>query len=893
MLLGIVAASLLIPLVATQLSSVADAGASVERTDAVTAEIRELDDLLRLGPAVMAESVAQTSAFGLGSLAIAAPDVVPQSTIDEFVEMGRASQATVDELLERIDDAAWTDLVADLRSEIADGTIALTDIGERYEAVRVEAEQRAIDRVRELNRRASAVMDPVALTPLTTALLEVSRVQTIEAGSLGLWATVSVPAFPPAADDIENLAKLAAYRELIVADVADALSDRPEIRQRWLDHTDTEAARFLSEQTESAVAAGIGRSTIDPATWSYEQFLAEVERSSTEFTAFVDELSTAVRQFGVRNDEGATLRDQIFADVVGVAQEARSTAADEQRDALLRLFGAALITGLVVLVLSRFISGPARTMASSAQRLSNGDLAVDVPVRGPSEMREAATALNDSITSLRLVELQTVALADGDLDHPILAESTKGQLGSSVHRAVDRLRSALSLNETFRNRLAHEAAHDGLTGLPNRRSIMEQVEAALARAQRSSSMVSLLFLDLDEFKAINDTYGHRAGDALLREVSRRIRDTIRTGDIAGRLGGDEFVVLAEGHADVGEAVELAERIRAAILEPMDVDGATLQPQVSIGVALANNTDLTPEELVHDADLAVYRAKAAGTSAIQVCDEALRAEFAERSTIEAAIRAGLADDEFELHYQPTLDASTGAVVGLEALIRWRRPGFGLVAPDAFIPVAEQSNLIVSIDEWVLATTARQIEEWNREHDLGDLAISVNISSRHLASDTLLPTLDRVLEAHDIAPRQLMIEITESAFLSDLEDATHQLDGVQRRGVRVALDDFGTGYMSLGVLRALPVDTLKIDRSFVHRLDTDDERALVELIVGSGHILGLSITAEGVETDQQKAFLTDIGVDVMQGYLFSRPLAASEVRPYLGRGARTQVIDGALR
>jgi diguanylate cyclase (GGDEF)-like protein len=396
--------------------------------------------------------------------------------------------------------------------------------------------------------------------------------------------------------------------------------------------------------------------------------------------------------------------------------------------------------------------------------------------------------------------------------------------------------------------------------------------------------LALLFLDIDGFKSINDAYGHHVGDVALRTIAQRLAASIRRGDLAGRLGGDEFVVVAEPVADLEEAVALSNRILEVVTAPITFEGITITPSASIGIGLADGT-LTADELLRDADLAVYRAKSLGKGRVDVCDEDLRNEVQERSSLEHALRAALANDEFVMFYQPTIDPRSRDITSLEALIRWDRPGVGIVGPDQFIPTAERSDLILDIDRWVLRQVAAQLAEWGGRQTLRALPVAVNISGRHLGSGTLLHDVESALAGHDVDHHLLIVEVTETALFEDMATAARELTQLRATGVRIALDDFGTGYMSLSHLRALPVDILKIDRSFVASMASDTEDSLIRLIVDTGHLLGAVVTAEGVETEMQAQQLTEMGNDFLQGYLFSRPVDAATTTRTLERQAES--------
>jgi diguanylate cyclase (GGDEF)-like protein len=433
--------------------------------------------------------------------------------------------------------------------------------------------------------------------------------------------------------------------------------------------------------------------------------------------------------------------------------------------------------------------------------------------------------------------------------------------------------------DELQDELVHQAAHDSLTELPNRAHVIGLLEAALHRGQRSGSLVGLLFVDLDGFKAVNDAHGHRAGDQVLRQTAQRMREQVRRGDTVGRLGGDEFVVLMEPLPDVEAIIDLARRIIATISLPMRIAGGAVSIGASVGVALNSDGSTDAHQLLHHADVAAYRAKSAGRGRMEIFDDALRREIEDRASLEAAITAGLDDGEFELYYQPVVTLDTGAVRGYEALIRWQRPGHGLVAPDSFIPTAEQSNLIIEIDRWVLDCATRQLVEWTRSDPdrYQDVTVAVNISGRHLGSPAVITNVAAALRDSTLPANRLVLEITETVLV-DEPTATSHLRALRDLGVGISIDDFGTGYTSIGQLQHLHVDTLKIDRSFIAS-NAPGARELVALMISAAHAFGLQVVAEGVELPEQVGPLIDGACDSAQGYLFGRPEAVP-VLPVVG-------------
>lgn len=426
--------------------------------------------------------------------------------------------------------------------------------------------------------------------------------------------------------------------------------------------------------------------------------------------------------------------------------------------------------------------------------------------------------------------------------------------------------------------LRYQATHDVLTGLPNRTLLLDRLEQALHVAGRDGRMVALAFIDLDQFKLINDTLGHLAGDALLTEVAARLRRSVREADTIARLGGDEFVLVCAQMHNEEEIARSMQRILATVSQPWAANGASFSIGCSIGISLYPRDGHDAETLLKHADSAMYKAKEAGRNNYQFFTPELNRRAAERLELESSLRGALERGEFLLHYQPRITLQSGEIVGLEALIRWRVPGRGLVSPARFIPVAEETGLILPIGEWVLRTACAQAVAWQRQ-GWRPVKVSVNISPRQFRQEGLADLVSRVLTDTGLAPRWLELELTESLVMHEPERFASMLHDLKALGVEIAVDDFGTGYSSLNHLKRFPVDWLKIDQSFVRDLTKDsDDASIVQAIISLGHDLGLGVVAEGVESRQQLDFLRDHGCDQVQGYYTGMPVPAEEFRGF---------------
>jgi diguanylate cyclase (GGDEF)-like protein/PAS domain S-box-containing protein len=430
-------------------------------------------------------------------------------------------------------------------------------------------------------------------------------------------------------------------------------------------------------------------------------------------------------------------------------------------------------------------------------------------------------------------------------------------------------------------RLHYIAYHDALTDLPNRLLLHDRLASALDRAARDGTSVALLYLDLDNFKHVNDTLGHEEGDRLLQAMAARIGGCVRGRDRVARLGGDEFVVIEEGVRDPREAAHVAERILEALSAPVELAGLELRMRASIGISLGPRHGESGEALLKAADAAMYRAKRNGRSSYAFFSEEMTRQALERLTLENALRHPSLTDQLVLQYQPQVEILSGRLVGVEALVRWNHPVRGLLGPNAFVPIAEDAGLVHLIGDWVLRSACRQAREWMRS-ERGALRMSVNVSAYQLRNERILESVAAALRDSGLPPELLELEVTEGALQTG-DEAGAMLERFKQLGVHLALDDFGTGYSALSSLKLLPFDRLKIDRAFVRELEQDaNDRALVKAIIAMGRSLGLDIIAEGVETPGQLAFLRKEGCDEMQGFLISAPLDADELeRALLGQ------------
>ena len=464
------------------------------------------------------------------------------------------------------------------------------------------------------------------------------------------------------------------------------------------------------------------------------------------------------------------------------------------------------------------------------------------------------------------------------------------QIGAELGRVAERRRAEL--------RLRHQATHDALTGLPNRNLIGSGLDELLARLEREPGRrPAVVFIDLDGFKQINDTLGHAAGDRVLINVAERLSFVLGPGDTLGRLSGDEFVVLCDWPGEDWAPDAVAGRVHTAMRQPFEHDGELFQLTASVGIAEVG-PGADRDELIAHADAAMYQAKAAGRGRHEVYTEQLGVMLRSRTELERDLRHAVEREELELLYQPEVDLRNGSIVGVEALLRWHRAG-KTVMPLDFIPLAEETGLIVPIGAWVLDSAVEQCRRWHEDRSIEHAPwVSVNLSVRQLADPNLVDDAREALVTHDVDPSNLILEVTESVILDDAEIGLTVLTELQRLGTEIAIDDFGTGYASLSYLARFPAHTLKIDRSFISRLENERTRAIVAAMIELAHGLELRAVAEGIETEEQLAILTDLGCDLGQGYYFARPMAVADVEallrtetsfPALIRGASAEAVS----
>ncbi len=519
--------------------------------------------------------------------------------------------------------------------------------------------------------------------------------------------------------------------------------------------------------------------------------------------------------------------------------------------------------------LQRIITDPLLRLSAIARRISTEkNFGLRVAGHGRDEL---GNLIGDFNTMLDEIQTRDQQLKE----HQVELEERVAIRTQELEIANIELASSKEQAEAVAKRMEYHAHHDALTGLPNRILLNDRIRKGLAHARRQQSMLALLFLDLDRFKIINDSLGHAVGDQLLRVISRRLKSCLREGDTIARLGGDEFMVLLPDIKSASDAGRIGSKIIKSLTDSISCNGHELHITTSVGISVYPFDGADADTLVKHADISMYRAKDIGRNRMVYYTAEMNAGSRKKLALETSLRSALEKKQLHLVYQPKVDITRNQIIGVEALLRWEHPTMGYVSPLEFIPIAEESGLIIPIGEWVLNTAFRQLREW---HDAGfdELTMAVNLSSAQLSRPGFEDIMEHALANSGISADKAELEITENVAMRNIDSAIKTLQKFKDKGMSIAMDDFGTGYSSLGYLRKLPIDTVKIDRSFVSELpDSKDDALIAQTIIAMAHSMNLGLVVEGVENVRQLNFFKKQGCHIVQGFLFSKPLPAKEL------------------
>ena len=541
-----------------------------------------------------------------------------------------------------------------------------------------------------------------------------------------------------------------------------------------------------------------------------------------------------------------------------------------------------LVSSVLGAQLQRVITDPLLRLSAIARLVSTEkNYSVRVIGRGSDELGNLITDFNTM--------LDEIQLRDNELrEHRLKLEERVARRTRELEKVNAQLEISKQQAESVASAMEYHAHHDALTGLPNRVLLNDRITSELAHARRQQTNAALLFLDLDRFKIINDSLGHAVGDQLLRVIAHRLNDCVREEDTVARLGGDEFMVLLPRISGSADAGRIAKKIIDCLVEPVACNGHELHITTSIGISIFPYDGTDAETLIKHADISMYRAKELGRNKAVYYTAEMNAGSRKQLAMETNLRKALERNQLSLFYQPKVDISSSMIVGFEALLRWKHPTMGFINPLDFVPVAEDSGLIVPIGEWVLNTAFRQLVQWHKA-GFQDLTVSVNLSSAQLSRPGFEDVLQQALLESGLDPAFTEVEITENMAMENIDTAVSVLEKLKYMGVRIAMDDFGTGYSSLSYLRRLPVDTVKIDKSFVREIpDSADDVTIAQTIVAMAQSLKLALIVEGIENVRQLNFFRQLGVHIVQGYLFSKPVQAAEILKMLESQSSTETI-----
>ena len=821
-----------------------------------SADLELLNDLMQLRLRLIFEQIPLrivTDAAEYGFTTARAEMVFGFSFDDRVATARDETDGFVEQIGQRTDFTAETERLATLRAGIDAHDVNERDLRQGFQTLSSDVSHLAAEQLNKTRTAFTAIRGSQDLELAMSNLTQTYRLVEAAGQELPLLFDTYSSAFTNGSSETarSKLSQLSGWYLIAAEDLQATLS--PTALASWALLRDDPNTQVFDKEV---AAISVERPT------SLE--LSDLGHLVSVATSGIERISLHLRVF-----------DAVSADASAQIEAVKISATSDFVHSTLYIALFLVATLVMLFAVARSVLRPLQRLTRTAVGMSNGVLPTEKRTwRGPAEMQIVGGAFDSLVASLRVFDAQALALAQGRLDDPELQVELPGRLASSIHDTVQQLSQSMTARDDLHTRLIYEATHDNLTGIANRAAAMFALETMVIRRRSIGWMGAVLFIDLDDFKRANDAHGHQVGDAVLIEMARRLTGLDLIDGFVARLGGDEFLVISHG-ASQHEIEQLGEKIIGILSEQIEIRGRCVRVGASIGVALATAEETTSAELLRSADLAVYRAKALGRSRVVVFDEAMRREVGKRVEMEAAL--GLAIEREELHYelQPVWNPVNRQITGFEALVRWTTPEGRVVTPDEFIPLAESSGLVDLIDNYVMCRAMREIASWG-DFTCREAHLAVNISGRHLLSREVVHDVQAALEQTGLEPHRLVLEITETVLVSDMVVACDHLFALRELGVRIAIDDFGSGYTSLGQLRLLPVDILKIDRAFITSLGTDSDDRLVRVLIEAAHGLDLSVVAEGVETMAQLQLLREMTCDAVQGHLLGAALAPADAR-----------------
>ncbi len=859
----------LVPMIALQFLTFRDARDERRKSNSATLVGERLDVLHHTANLIVPMTVELTVETGIAqgekmNVQREAIDTMAAPIIPSFLELRADAVATLDQELAILDDAGVDvttarDLLAPLRAQF--------DSGDELDSGLIEGSREKLrDEIIRLNRLAASNLREAAPTAdlLSIGAESEQLVAVLQYASDGLWHTMMASVSGTPQNDVIEMVDSEGALTASLDRFEQVLPD--DRRADLVSLRENDAFTTLAAARERFIATVVAAAENDP---------TKVVTDPQEVELVVGTVGVAMQ----RLDAIQLFGHDFFADEMVIANEIRDDS-NRARWFAVGLMALSAVVSLVLLVLlMRSILRPLSRLVRQSQTVRKGDLSVE-PVKpsGPTDLRVVTRAFNDMVSTLQSYESQLDRLARGETK---LEQPLPGPLGDTVRRSVSQLANVTAQLHASEAAANLQARTDSLTGLANRTAALERLAIVAMQARQDEQPGAIIFLDLDGFKSVNDTQGHAEGDRILVEIADRVRD-LCPADMVARIGGDEFLVLVGRAHSLDAITRKAHDLIAVISQPVTgSSGHLFTLSASAGVALIDG-HRDPLSCIAQADTAVYHAKERGRGRVEAYDARLAHVIEERAEIALTMRHGLAERQFSLRLQPIIDVATSHPIGAEVLLRWNRPGLEEIGPADFIPIAEQTGVIVDLETWVLEQAVGILRDWRIDPVTAGLRLAVNVSGRHIVEGNLAPLLDELCTRAQVDPGLLDIEITETHLMSDVYRSIVVVDELRAQGMNVAIDDFGTGYSSMSYLHRLTVDALKIDQVFVSGMVDDHlDRTIVELLLRLGDSLGLKVIAEGVDSEQKLTLLRQLGCPWAQGFHIARPMSIDDATRWLKR------------